>query len=385
MTGPEDPPSDPLKGHTPMNSDELHHVTLELLQVALQAPDLDTALLPVLGALVQHTAAVGAGYFQWSDEALAHALRCWVGQCPLQGCQTPFLRDIPAHLPLLEALRREAGPLDFVDTLGDPVVGQLGDLGVRALFAAPVQDAGGALVGVLVAYSPAPHGWTAQERLVIGGVSGLVTVLTARLQLRDRELAAHEGALRALGLSLEARDAEAQGHIDRVTRLAERLGMRLGLRDAELRDLRWGAYLHDLGKIGLPDEILLCDGPLTSDMRQRMQGHVREGVRLAGQLPFVRQTVLDVIGAHHERWDGGGYPAGLRREAIPLPARIFSACDVFDALISARRYKPAWAPEEALGYIRQASGEHFDPQVVTALIDVLAERPEELGRTELQG
>lgn len=368
-----------------MTGAELHSLTLDLMQVALQTADLRGALTPVLEALVRHSAAVGAGYFYWSGEAGAYSASARAGQWPPEGQPGgSWEKGLPLGLPLLDALRRAAGALHLSDTRGDPVAEGLTGCGVRALLAAPIRDASGTLVGVLLAYAPEPHEWNAQERLMVQGVSGLITLLTARAQAEERELAAHEGALRALGLSLEARDAEAQGHIDRVTRLAERLGARLGLRDGELRDLRWGAYLHDLGKIGLPDEILLCDGPLTPDMRQRMQEHVHEGVRLAGQLPFLRQAVLDVIGAHHERWDGGGYPAGLRREAIPLPARIFSACDVFDALVSVRRYKPAWAPEEALSYIRRASGKHFDPQVVTALLDVLAEPPES-GAAEFQG
>ena len=117
--------------------------------------------------------------------------------------------------------------------------------------------------------------------------------------------------------------------------------------------------------------VAVSDAGFVAALRQQMQGHVQEGVRLAGQLPFLPQSVLDVIGAHHERWDGAGYPLGLRGEEIPLSARIFAICDVYDALSSARPYKKAWERGDTLAYLRAVSGEQFDPQVVTALLALL--------------
>jgi len=207
--------------------------------------------------------------------------------------------------------------------------------------------------------------------------SALDTLLAERLDAGERgqgaQVGAHESALRALGLLLEARDAETRGHTDRVTALALRLGRAMGLDAAELRDLRWGAYLHDIGKIALPDAVLHHPGALDAPARARMQEHVAEGTRLAGHLPFLSPAALDVIAAHHERWDGGGYPAGLAGEAIPLHARIFAACDVYDALISVRPYKRAWTHAEAAAHLRRQSGTHFDPVVVSALLRVLEE------------
>ncbi|MFC6664066.1 HD-GYP domain-containing protein [Deinococcus radiopugnans] len=123
----------------------------------------------------------------------------------------------------------------------------------------------------------------------------------------------------------------------------------------------------------MPDSILLHDGPLTPEMRARMELHVADGVALAQQLPFLPPATLDVIAGHHERWDGAGYPQRLVGEQIPLLARIFAVCDVYDALTNVRPYKRAWTVSETLAHIQASSGTHFDPQVVDALLNVLAD------------
>jgi PAS domain S-box-containing protein len=163
---------------------------------------------------------------------------------------------------------------------------------------------------------------------------------------------AREAAVRALGLMLEARDHETKGHTDRVTALALQLGRAAGLHPAELDDLRLGSYLHDVGKIAVPDAVLLKPGALTPDERLEMQRHVTAGEQLAHSLGFVAAPVLELIRGHHERWDGRGYPVGQVGDAIPLLARIFALADVYDALVSARPYKQAW-PQHA-GRTRRA-------------------------------
>ena len=349
-------------------------LTLRLTRLGLEAPDLGSAMQPVLEALVERTGAQGAGYFQWRDQTLAYHARAAAGEMPEGPAMEAILaHGLPGHLPLIEALAQAQSTLYFSDTADEAAAQGFPELGVFGLCASPIHDRDGLLVGALLAHTFAPHPWPEAEQVLISSVTGMLSLLAARLHAEEREQAAHEGALRALGLSLEARDAETQGHTDRVSALAERLGTRLGLNATELRELRWGAYLHDLGKISLPDGILLYEGPLTAALRQQMQGHVQEGVRLAGQLPFLPQAVLDVIGAHHERWDGTGYPLGLRGEEIPFAARIFAICDVYDALSNARPYKKAWEPEATRMYLRAASGEHFEPRVVTALLELLAE------------
>ncbi len=349
-------------------------LTLQLTRLGLNAPDLGSAMVPVLDALVAQTTAVGAGYFQLTDQTLAYHARAASGVMPEGPAMDALLaHGLPRHLPLITALEASPDILYFPDTDGQPTASGFPELGVHALIAAPIHDRNRRLVGALLAHVFQPHDWSISERHLIDSVTGLLTLLAARLDAEEREHAAHEGALRAMGLSLEARDAETQGHTDRVTALALRLGQHLGLDESELRALRWGAYLHDIGKVAVPDSILLHDGPLTPPMRARMELHVADGVALAGQLPFLPAATLEVIAGHHERWDGAGYPHHLCGEQIPLLSRIFAVCDVYDALTNVRPYKRAWTVAETLAHIQASRGQHFDPQVVDALLDVLAE------------
>ncbi|EYB66538.1 metal dependent phosphohydrolase [Deinococcus phoenicis] len=348
-----------------------HDLSLHLTRLGLTAPDLGSAMQPVLDALVSHTAAVGAGYFQLRDTTLTYHARAASGDLPPGPLQALIAHGLPPELPLVSALQEAGGVLFFEDTRTDPQAAGFADLGVLALTAAPVRDQEGRLVGTLLSHVFTPHPWSGEERQLMRSVTGLLTLLAARLDAEERERDAHECALRALGLLLEARDAETYGHTDRVTGLALRLGRALGLEGNDLRDLRWGAYLHDIGKIAIPDEILHHPGVLDPQARTRMQAHVTEGARLAAQLSFLPRAALDVITGHHECWDGSGYPGGLSGEAIPLHARIFAACDVYDALTSVRPYKHAWTPAEAAAYLGQRSGSHFDPVVVTALLGLL--------------
>ncbi|AWR87133.1 GAF domain-containing protein [Meiothermus taiwanensis] len=172
-----------------------------------------------------------------------------------------------------------------------------------------------------------------------------------------------EEALKALGLALEYRDLETAGHTERVTRLALELAEEMGLSEPDLTHLRWGAYLHDLGKLAIPDGILKKPGKLEPEEWEQMKTHTVLGEQMARRMGFLPPATLAVIRHHHERWDGSGYPDGLAGEAIPLLARIFALADVYDALTSQRPYKRAWSPEEALADIAAQAGRHFDPNL----------------------
>jgi response regulator RpfG family c-di-GMP phosphodiesterase len=180
-----------------------------------------------------------------------------------------------------------------------------------------------------------------------------------------------EGSFLALGLALEMRDLETAGHTQHVVQYATALGEAFGLNNLQLEALRQGAYLHDLGKLGVPDGILLKPGKLNPEEWKMMKTHVERGYHLASQIPGLAQGALNVIRYHHERFDGSGYPEGLKGEEIPLEARVFAICDVYDALVSIRPYKRAWTHEEALAQLRMDSGKHFDPSVVDAFIETL--------------
>jgi HD-GYP domain-containing protein (c-di-GMP phosphodiesterase class II) len=133
--------------------------------------------------------------------------------------------------------------------------------------------------------------------------------------------------------------------------------------------IRQGALLHDIGKLGIPDAILLKPGSLTPSERKVMQQHAMYGYNILAPIINLRQT-LDIARYHHERWDGKGYPYGLKGEQIPLVARLFAVVDVFDALTSDRPYRPAWTHAKTLAYIREQSGYIFDPQVATYFLEI---------------
>jgi diguanylate cyclase (GGDEF)-like protein len=181
-----------------------------------------------------------------------------------------------------------------------------------------------------------------------------------------------EGGLLGLGAALEARDLETGGHTRRVVEYATRLGESLTLPPEYLAALRQGAYLHDIGKLVIPDAILLKPGKLTPEEWEVMKTHSCKGYDIARSIPTLTEGALDVIRSHHERWDGTGYPDALSEDDIPLVARIFSVCDVYDALTSDRPYKKAWPEAEAKAEIARQAGTQFDPEVVQAFLTTVA-------------
>ncbi len=193
------------------------------------------------------------------------------------------------------------------------------------------------------------------------------------LQRTNIELSlAYETTLEGWSAALDLRDKETEGHTRRVTDLTLRLASAMGVGEKERVHIRRGALLHDIGKMGIPDRILLKPDVLTGEEWEIMRQHPVYAYNLLSQIAHLRPA-LDIPYCHHERWDGSGYPRGLKAEAIPLAARIFAVADVWDALCSDRPYRPAWTREQALGYIKSLSGVHFDPRVVEAFLGVVEE------------
>lgn len=195
--------------------------------------------------------------------------------------------------------------------------------------------------------------------------------LFENLQKTNLELAsAYETTLEGWSRALELRDRETQGHTLRVAELTVRLARALSLPEAELAHIRRGALLHDIGKMGIPDAILLKPGPLTEEEWVIMRRHTEYAADLLAPIEFLRPA-LEIPTCHHERWDGKGYPRGLQGDEIPLAARIFSVVDSYDALSSDRPYRAAWPPEKVRNYLLEEAGRRFDPAVVAAFLDLL--------------
>ena len=167
---------------------------------------------------------------------------------------------------------------------------------------------------------------------------------------------------------LSLRDLETEEHTRRVTVLTLELARKMGVPDRGLPHIYRGAMLHDLGKIGVPDAILLKKGSLTSEELIVMKMHPIYAYELLRPIPYLRPA-LDIPYCHHEKWDGTGYPRGLKGEQIPLAARIFAVVDVWDALITDRPYRLAWTEKQAIEYICRMSGEHFDPAIVDVFLN----------------
>jgi PAS domain S-box-containing protein/putative nucleotidyltransferase with HDIG domain len=180
---------------------------------------------------------------------------------------------------------------------------------------------------------------------------------------------AYDATIEGWARALDLRDHETEGHSRRVTELSVSLARHMGVDEADMAHIRRGALLHDIGKLGVPDAILVKPGELTDEERKVMQRHPRLGYELLSPIGFLRPAI-DIPYCHHEGWDGSGYPRGLRGEEIPLSARIFAAADVFDALTSDRPYRSAWAPARALQYLAERAGTQFDPRVVKAFLEL---------------
>ncbi|HXG65328.1 MAG TPA: HD domain-containing phosphohydrolase [Blastocatellia bacterium] len=201
----------------------------------------------------------------------------------------------------------------------------------------------------------------------------LVATRTQELQVANNSLNAiieklylsYRATLQSLAMALEARDAETKGHSVRVVAYCLRLGKELSLTDRELVTLEHGALLHDIGKIGVPDAILRKRGSLTEEEWVHMRKHVDFGIQIVRGIDFLEGASL-IVGQHHERYDGSGYPTGLEGDNIVLGARIFAVADTVDAITSDRPYRAGRPFEAAAEELERFSGKHFDPQVVRA-------------------
>ncbi len=303
------------------------------------------------------------------------------------GCPEDLLSALQRAYPTVEALgaggaRLNAGQVHHTvinhEELCPPLQAPLRfHQGVTAL---PVM-ANGQLQGAFLLLTPEAEVALASRKLLRAVAERVGVALERALHLQQLA-AAREETLRALGLALEYRDYETKGHTDRVVALSERLGRAMGFEGADLDALRWGAYLHDTGKVAIPDSVLLKPGKLNADEWALMQRHATIGYEMLAHIPNLPPATLEVVLHHHEKWDGSGYPAGLADVDIPLAARVFSVVDVYDALTSDRPYRAAWTDERALAYLMEEAGRQFDPHVVQAFLRLINREPQHAEEAE---
>ncbi|MDQ6914387.1 MAG: HD domain-containing protein [Actinomycetota bacterium] len=206
----------------------------------------------------------------------------------------------------------------------------------------------------------------------VTGVIGVSTDVTERATAERALRRAREETIHRLARAVEVRSAETGGHIDRMGRFCELIARRLGMAEEEIDLIRVASPMHDVGKLAVPDSVLLKPGPLNPAERAVMQTHAEVGRELlAGSGEELPELAATITWTHHERFDGSGYPRGLERDQIPLEGRIAAVGDVFDALTHDRIYRAAMPVEEAVELMRRASGAHFDPDVLDCFLDAM--------------
>ena len=248
----------------------------------------------------------------------------------------------------------------FVSYFGVPLIAKGEVLGVLEIFHSAPLDPDDEWLDFL-------HALAGQAAIAIDNAK-----LFSALQRSKTELTlAYDATIEGWSRALDLRDRETEGHTERVMDMTVKLARAFGLSEDELIRVRWGALLHDIGKMGVPDNILLKPGPLTDNEWVVIKRHPSIAYEILSPIRYLR-AALDIPYYHHEWWDGTGYPLGLRGEQIPLPARIFAVVDVWDALRSDRPYRNAWLEQAVLECLRAQAGTHFDPHVVPVFLQLLA-------------
>jgi response regulator RpfG family c-di-GMP phosphodiesterase len=298
-----------------------------------------------------------------ADEALDTGMRLIAAnQRQPPGMAERLLQRRPAHLKK--------------GTWASVLTEQLSTLGLRETYAYPML-AGDELMGALLVSFAQPRRLAADEqrRYEVLANHGAVAVVNARNLEAERKLRreleaamqaeheAHKNAMFMLAAAVEARDGLTGSHLHRVQRYAEAIGREVGLGEEVLDELSYSSVMHDVGKLLVADAVLGKPGKLSEEEWVQMRRHPEYGAQILGDREFFR-TARQIALCHHERWDGTGYPRGLKADAIPLAARITSVADVFDALTTKRPYKEAWTDEAALAELRAQAGRSFDPQIV---------------------
>jgi PAS domain S-box-containing protein len=251
-------------------------------------------------------------------------------------------------------------------------------------YAAPL-SAKGRIIGVLEVFHRAPNEVDDEWRNFLETLAGQAAIAVDNAQLfQDLQhsntnlILAYDATIEGWSRALDLRDKETEGHTQRVTAMTERLALAMDISDEKLLHIRRGALLHDIGKMGVPDKILLKPDKLTDGEWAIMRQHPQFAFDMLAPIAYLRPA-LDIPGCHHEKWDGTGYPRGLKGEQIPLAARLFAVVDVWDALRSDRPYRQGWPEGKVLEHIRTLAGTHFDPKAVELFFTVMNEDTKGMG------
>jgi HD-GYP domain-containing protein (c-di-GMP phosphodiesterase class II) len=322
-----------------------------------------------------HSTPVGGEALMAGAEVQANAIWTALHDLPLRSAPTGVDILLLALLALLAPLMRWRLPLGAVGAL--TVLAGAGFLaGAQFLFEiGRIVDVAAPLVALLTGAFGAIAWSELAERRVRHRVTRDNELLEERVRERTADLAEAEREIaHRLGVAVEWRDAETGVHIGRMGRLCERLAREVGMTAAQADLLRHASALHDVGKVGIPDEILLKPGNLDPAEWAQMQTHTTIGASiLSGSRSELVQLAEEIALSHHERWDGSGYPQGLSGAQIPLAARICAVCDVFDALLSPRPYKDAWPLGDVITELAGLRGTHLDPALVDAFLPLAAD------------
>jgi putative nucleotidyltransferase with HDIG domain len=295
-------------------------------------------------------------------------LRVVAGAGPLAGGLTDFLaHEQPVEVGVNGRVARSGRPAMVNDTRldSDYLIRNPGaDPGSELSLPIPVADS---IWGVMNLEQRQRDAFSEEDLLLAHIVASQVGAAIHRCQLVSELEAAFLTTVGVLSDAVELQDAYTADHANEVADLAVRVGRRLGIRHEELDRLRYGALLHDVGKIGVPGELLRKPGPLTTEERERMDEHTAIGARMLERVPFLA-PVAPLVRSAHERYDGGGYPDGLAGEEIPRGARVIAACDALHAMTSHRTYRRAIELPEAIAELEANAGSQFDPEVIAALV-----------------
>ncbi|MBE7433009.1 MAG: PAS domain S-box protein [Anaerolineales bacterium] len=269
--------------------------------------------------------------------------------------QIPNLAYEPDNIFLTGFLKGE----DFVSYYGAPLIVKGKVVGVFEIFNRSIVERDAEWLDFFVTLAE-------QAALAIDNARAFENMQRSNMEL----MMAYDATIAGWSHAMDLRDKETEGHTQRVTDLTLRLAERIGISQSERLHMRRGALLHDIGKLGVPDSILVKPGKLTDEEWVIMKHHPTYAFEMLMPISYLRPAI-DIPYSHHEKWDGTGYPRGLKGEDIPLSARIFAVVDVWDAVTNDRPYRPAWTREKTIEYIKEQSGRHFDPKVVEEFLKMI--------------